>query len=263
MKLDNMAKRLDGIFKADTSYGWDNAGLIISPGDLNVRNALLCLEMTPDVMQEALERDCQLIVCHHPLIFSAIKKITYDNPVGAMIMQLIKNNTGLYAAHTNFDKLDKGLNDYVADLMNLTDKRPLIADAGEDCGMGRIGNLSCGMSFDVFIDYIKEKLSLKSVRIISKSKPDINTVAVVTGAGYEFKQNAFAAGADVYITGDIKYHEAMEAYLQGFSVIDAGHFGSEKFFKDAVYLILEKEFKGEVNFVKSDRPLDPFETAVF
>ena len=200
-----------------------------------------------------------MIIVHHPLIFTGIKNIVDNDHKQKMIIKLIKNNIALYVAHTNFDIIEGGLNDYVINLFSVEKVKPLTDDYDINT-LGRLAVLKEPMSLKNMVCHIQEKLNSKYIRVISKDNKVIRNIALVTGSGDEFTDIALQR-ADVFITGDTKYHFAQDSYQKGDYIIDAGHYDTEKFFPDAMKKFLKNKldnidihisnkFKAPFNYVE-------------
>ncbi len=256
MLLKDITAKLDITLKPNLAYEWDNVGLCIGELSSEVKTALVTLEINEFVIQEAIEKKADLIISHHPLIFKPIKTVIDSELKGSMILKLIKNSINVYVAHTNFDILEGGLNDYVASLIGLKNVDKLAFDNEE--GIGRYGILSNPMSLDEFADYIKTKLEIDNLRLIDGGNKIISKVGLVTGSGIEYATDAFRLDCDVYLTGDIKYHDAQDWLLKGMNIIDIGHYGSEIHFRENMINLLEKEIDSELVYLISDALKDPF-----
>jgi len=210
---------------------WDNTGLIIGRIDMPAKKILFALDATDEVISEAVRIGANIIITHHPILFKPTNKIVSSSPLGATLLTLIENRIAALAMHTNLDAAEGGTNDVLAETLGITDTLPL----GEPPSMGRIGNLSEPMNLDAFAERVKTALGLSSVRFCGDPASPIKRVCVVCGSGSDidiFKQ-AVGAGADAYVTGDIRYHEAQRALSIGLSLIDATHYASEN-------LVIEK-----------------------
>ncbi|MBF8981981.1 Nif3-like dinuclear metal center hexameric protein [Lutibacter sp. B2] len=261
--LNDIANMMDNMIPNNLAEGWDNVGLLIGNPSNTIKKIMVCLEVTPEIINEAIGRKADLIICHHPLIFKAMKSIKTDEPIGNMVYKLIQNEIAVYCAHTNLDIIARGTNDVLADLLDIKEKRPLISSMkNEEFGLGRIGVLSRTTTLLEIVKSIKFKLGLRSVKVVGNDKKEINKIALCTGSGAEFISNAYKAGCDLYITGDVKYHDAQYAKQLGIAVIDAGHFETE----DIVCKTLAKDIKNEmiekgydIEVFVSDININPFD----
>lgn len=212
--------------------GWDSVGLQLGNADAAIDKIMVALEVTEAVATEAAEKSVDLLLVHHPLIFKPLTSITEHEPLGHILRILIRADIHVYAAHTNLDIAWGGLNDSMADLLDLERVELLRPTEGlpEDLrpvGLGRIGFLPEPLSLADLADGIRVSLNATHVRYVGESGKMIRKVALCTGAGADLIGDARKAGCDVLITGDVKYHEAREAENTGIALIDAGHFETE------------------------------------
>lgn len=203
---------------------WDNPGLLVGDPSAEVKKIFVCLDVLDDKISRAIELDAHLIVAHHPLIFRAIKNVRFDLPLGKKLERLIKNDVAVFAAHTNLDSAEGGVNDVLARKIGLADVK-MIGD--EEISMGRLGTLAKPMTAEDFARHVKAALNADNVRLICAGDFKISKVGVCGGAGAEFIQKAKFFGAQAFVTGDVKYHDAQAAVENGIHVIDAGHFATE------------------------------------
>ena len=203
---------------------WDNPGLLIGDPSAEVKKIFVCLDVLDKNIAQAIELDAQLIIAHHPLIFHAIKNVRFDLPHGKKISRLIKNNLAVFAAHTNLDIALGGVNDVLAKKIGLTDVK-MFGD--EEFSLGRIGTLETPMTALDFARHVKKVLNADNVRLIDAGDFIISKVGLCGGAGADFIQKAKFFGAQAFVTGDVKYHEAQAAVENKIHVVDAGHFATE------------------------------------
>ncbi|MCR5834694.1 MAG: Nif3-like dinuclear metal center hexameric protein [Selenomonadaceae bacterium] len=203
---------------------WDNPGLLVGLPNAEVKKILVCLDVMDDSIERATAIDAQMIVSHHPMIFRAIKNVRLDLPTGKKISRLIKNDIAVFAAHTNLDTATGGVNDVLAEKLGLLDVKML---GNEEQSMGRMGNLETEMTAEEFARHVKKSLKAENVRLVDAGDFKIKKVGLCGGAGAEFIQRAKFYGAQAFVTGDVKYHEAQGAIESGIHVIDAGHFATE------------------------------------
>ncbi|SHF34229.1 dinuclear metal center protein, YbgI/SA1388 family [Desulforamulus putei DSM 12395] len=358
---------IEGLAPRWLAEEWDNSGWQLGDPRAKVKKVLLALDVDDVILREAREKDIDLIICHHPLFMKGIKSIRLDEPRGALVAELIKNNIGVYAAHTNLDSAAGGVNELLAERLGLTNSeimhpskgekycklavfvpvdhveavRQAVSEAGagwlgnySDCtfqvqgtgtfrplagtnpyigrqgqlekveeirletivpaakvktvlkammeahpyeevaydlyplenrvgssGLGRIGNLKEQKSFADFIISVKEALGLATVKVGGGMWRDVRRVAVCGGSGGELWPVAAARGADVFITGDIKYHTAQDMLAAGLNFIDAGHFATEHLILPELQDKLVKacrQNKLDVTFELTKRQSDPF-----
>ncbi|MBR1881805.1 MAG: Nif3-like dinuclear metal center hexameric protein [Muribaculaceae bacterium] len=230
--------------------GYDNAGMQVGNRQAEVRGVLLCTDVTPAVVQEAVERGRNLIVSHHPLIFHGLKKIARRDYVECIVEQAIKHDINIYSAHTNMDNTPGGVSWHMArklelefeDLQVLEGRRDdAIAPLGGDIpvlyGSGVIGSIAPMPMLD-FLRLVKTKFRASVVRYGGSLRGEVSRVALCGGAGAFLIDEAIAQGADVLITGDVKYHEFMKS-MNGIVVADIGHYESEQFTKEIFFEIIQ------------------------
>lgn len=203
---------------------WDNPGLLVGDPAAEVKKIFVCLDVLDETILRAIELDAQLIVAHHPLIFRPIKNVRYDLPLGKKISRLIKNDVAVFAAHTNLDSAIDGVNDILARKIGLVDVK-MFGD--EEISLGRLGTLETPLTAAEFARHVKEALHADNVRLIDAGDFLISKVGLCGGAGAEFIQKAKFFGAQAFVTGDVKYHEAQSAVENKIHVVDAGHFATE------------------------------------
>lgn len=203
---------------------WDNPGLLVGNPSAEVKKIFVCLDVLDENISRAIELDAQIIVAHHPIIFRAIKNVRFDLPLGKKLERLIKNDVAVFAAHTNLDSAAGGVNDVLARKIGLVDVK-MFDD--EEISMGRLGMLETPMTADAFARHVKKSLNADNVRLICAGDFLINKVGVCGGAGAEFIQKAKFFGAQAFVTGDIKYHDAQAAVENKIHVVDVGHFATE------------------------------------
>lgn len=206
---------------------WDNPGLNIGNPEADVNRILIALDATENVIDEAIEKKVDLILTHHPIIFHALKKINYNDTEGRKIIKLIENRIGVYSAHTNLDAVNGGTNDVLAHILGLEDIKILAPGIEDGTGIGRIGELEEDITLGLFAVKVKEYLGLDAVRTVGNLSSKVKKVALCTGAGFEFIDYAIKAGCDVFITADVRYHEAMSAVDKNIAIIDATHYSTE------------------------------------
>jgi dinuclear metal center YbgI/SA1388 family protein len=332
----NIIKGLENLFPRELSENWDNSGWQVVEPDIEVTGILVCLDPTMEVVNEAVELNCNLILSHHPLLFRQIKSVNTSTPEGAIVMALAQKQICLYSAHTNLDIAPGGINDYLAELLKLNNVeilkktsevryhkisiftprgyeaqvRTAICNAGageyndySNCtfsargmgtfmpsanatpfigainvleeveeikiesivpedkipdvlsalrlahpyeeiaydliplennfavrGIGRIGNISQSKESVDFVEYVMNLFNLKSVTVYGDYTKPIQKIALCSGSGGDLVDEAIKASADLYISGDIKYHQALDAQTGGMAVFDVGHYESEQIF---------------------------------
>ena len=214
---------------------WDNCGWQIQPDILSeAPNVLVCLTPTLEVMKEAIAlktsgTPMNLIFAHHPLIFGGVSSLTMSDPIGQMAHLAYKEGIGLYSAHTNFDQVEDGTADMLAQLLNLQESEP-IQPTQEDLGYGRVGQLPKPISLKALLTLIEEKLSPPKLLYSPNEDLDqtIERVAVLGGSGASYIKAVTKTGAQVYLTSDCKFHQFQESRDRNLILVDAGHYATER-----------------------------------
>lgn len=222
---------------------YDNCGLLIGHEQQQVDCIVTALDVTEKAIDYALSVGAQMIVSHHPLIFRPVKTIADSSRDGARLLRIIEKRLAVCAAHTNMDAALGGTNDIAAERLGLLDVKPLrpVGETDSGAGMGRLGRLGRSMSVREFALFAKKAFDAQSVRLVS-AQPEqlIYRVALCTGKGMEFFQDAVTERADVYLTGDVTYHEAEAALSTGVSIVDAGHYATEQPIAEAMAQYLQQ-----------------------
>ena len=362
MKLKSLIKKIESKYPTSLAYDWDNVGLIVGDTEEEINKVLVCLEANEAIIKEAIDKNIDLIITHHPFIFGKMRKITTSDFKGKLIHKLIKNNIAIYSMHTNFDIAFDGLNDYFMEVMGFENSKILdvtntetlykvvvfvpktheivlrealgrsgaghignysdctfnidgkgtfkplegtnpfigelnkveevdevrietivpqrilggvisamikahpyeevaydlykLENKGRVVGLGRVAALNESMTLKELSMMIKEKLSMQTLRVVGNLDKKIKKVAVVTGSGSDLAKKAQRTGADVLITGDVKYHDAQDAVDAGMCLIDCNHFESEDIFKDVMKRFLDEV--EEIEVIKSEININPF-----
>ena len=347
---------------------WDNVGIQVGDYSNNIEKVLISLDINNNVIDEAIDNNIDLIISHHPLIFNGLKNIHTQTATGNIIIKAIKNNIAIYSAHTNMDIAEEGLNDFLADKLDIVDpevlsienehKRyklavyvpmedadnlrevlfekgagvignysktsfningkgtfkpgdntnPHIGNKGQNekvketkietivnskdiqkvikamirnhpyeevaydvyelplqsyyTGIGRIGYLNKEITLEEYSKKIKSVLNIDKLKVRGNLNQKIKKIAICSGSGADFINNANSQGADLYITGDVKFHEAQLAEELDLNLIDAGHFETEVIFKELVFDYLKNKFKEntlDVEIYKSKVSTNPWQ----
>ncbi len=364
-KVQRIIDIINKVASPRLAESWDNVGLLVGDYKAEVEKVMVSLDVTEKVLDEAIEEGAGLIISHHPLIFSSLKSIRADQFIGKMIMKAIQNGINIFAAHTNLDIANGGINDLLAGKIGLTKIQPLdvtstdelykivvfipeghqeevanaISDAGagwignyshstfqtegygtfmplegtnpfigregelervkeirletitpgsrlnrvinamikkhpyeevaydiyplknqgEKTGLGRIGYLPKPITLEEAIEKFKDVLEIPHLRYVGDLKRQIHKVALCSGSGADFINKATYAGADLYLTGDIKYHEAQRAESLGLALIDAGHFATEIICVPYLFNLLQEEREKKslkVEIIQSNKQVD-------
>lgn len=230
---------MDSVFHPELQEDYDNAGFLLGEGGVPYKGALVALDLTPAVVDEAVDQGLNLIVTHHPFIFSGLKRITDGSETGRMVMSLIRNGIAVYAAHTNLDNLPWGVSGVLAKKLKMQNCKIL---KGNEVGAGIVGDLPRVLRADRFLFKIKHLLRQPTLRTspFEPQKP-ICRVALCGGSGAPFIPDAVAENADIYITADLKYHDFQRGEGR-IILVDAGHYETEQFAKEIISRAISEKF---------------------
>ena len=345
MKVKNITELLESWAPLDYQESYDNARLITGDSNAILKGVLITLDCIEEVVQEAIEKDCNLIIAHHPIVFTGLKSLTGSNYIERTIIKAIKNDIAIYAIHTNLDNVHNGVNKKIADLLGLTNLKILapkpstlsklvtfapientddvlnklheagagmignyehcsfttegtgtfkpndlatpyigesnkkeslkenrielifpthlkakvlntlknvhpyeevayyitaLSNSNQEVGAGLIGHLPSEMMSLDFLNFVKEKFNLKTIKHTKIHKSKVNRIAVCGGAGSFLLSKAKEVNADIFITADYKYHEFFDAENQ-ITILDIGHYESEVFTKELIYDFLKEK----------------------
>lgn len=226
---------------------YDNSGLLVGNKQNEVTDVLVSLDCTEEVVEEALAKKCNLIVSHHPIIFSGLKQLTGVDYVQRTVIKAIQNNVALYAIHTNLDNTIEGVNGEIAKRLGLKNVRPLIlhdktSSENQLYGSGAIGELDVPITLSDCLSELKNVFNNHSIRYTQSNKELVQRIAVCGGSGQFLLDEAKAQGADAFVTSDVKYHEFFNAEGQ-LSFIDIGHFESEQFTIELIHAKITEKFR--------------------
>lgn len=242
MKMRKVINFLEEKFPLSLQEEWDNSGLQIGNLDNEVKNVIVSLDLDSYVIKKAIENDCNLIINHHPLIFSSINSINLEDDYYKNIEKLIKEDITVFAMHTNLDKARGGVNDNFAKVLGLSDVKDL--GESEDIAMARYGNIKKRKAKD-FAKIVKDRLNAKGLILYGDENKKISKVALCGGAGSDFIADAIKNKCDLIVTSDVKYHEALDNY-KDIVILDPGHFASENHVIYALKDILEENFDEKI-----------------
>ncbi len=258
-EIKKVQEAIERIAPPHLAEEWDNSGFQIRcAADRQIKRILVALEISDEVISEAISEGVELILTHHPLIFGKIASVDDNTVTGHYLLRLISAGISVYSAHTSFDSARYGTNQYLAEQIGLRDIRPLLRADEQDCGMGREGVFTEPLEFDAFMERLIDVCDTNIYRIAAGAPERVGRVSICTGAGAEFLTLAKENGSDIYVTGDVKYHDARMACERGICVVDAGHFGTENIFSKNFAAQLAAEDLSDVKILVSHVDLNPF-----
>ena len=260
MTIEELLGILDELAPRTEQLGWDNSGLLIGHRDREVRKIYLAVDATEEVIRHAREFGADVLLTHHPLIFTKLSRVSDEDFVGRRVLELAEAGIALIAMHTNFDihgmreaidtKLGLHATGMVGDEAGPGDA--LAGSAGE-CGVevlddedriGSIAELRKAVRLDDYAKFVRDAFGLEGVRVFGDGTTSIRRVAVCGGSGKSEIETAIRKGADLLVTGDIDHHSGLDALEQGLCIIDAGHYGLEHVFMDYMRAYLKENAPG-------------------
>jgi len=255
LRICHLLAHLHRLAPPELAETWDNVGLIVGDGNGQVENVLVCLDVTLAVIDEAISKNCQAIVSHHPPIFKALSRIDLTEPIGQILRLALVHDIALIACHTNLDSAEGGVSDALARALGLNETRPLQTIPGHpDAGLGRIGSFGQPLPAREFLRRAAA-ITVNPALLVAGMLPEtIACAAVCGGSGSEFASLARSLGAEVYLSGEIKHSTAVWARDSAFCLIDGGHWGTERLAVDILADWLHGEGGLTVHRAESERP---------
>ena len=248
MQCKEIIQVIEATFPRTAALGFDNVGLLAGRSEKEVSRIYLALDATDVVIDRAIKEGADMLITHHPLLFSAVKKVTDEDFITRRIVKLIQNDISYYAMHTNYDVL--GMAELSGDKMNMKDAEILevtaegdIGEEDEPEGIGRVSDLEIPMTLRECCEDVKDAFHLGAVKVFGNLEDKVKRIAICPGSGKSVIQAALDKHADVLITGDIGHHEGIDAVAQGLAIIDGGHYGIEHIFIEDMRQYLEKNLK--------------------
>ena len=240
MKVKDIARILEESLPLRWQESYDNAGLVVGDPEAEVEGVLVALDATEEVVEEAIRCGATMVVTHHPIIFSPLKRLVCANRQQRAIAKAMAAGVALYAAHTNLDSAPtEGLSHHLAGLLGVEVESLLEPSAEEGVGIGVVGRLPEPMATAELLALIKERLGVRALRHSTPRCESVSRVAICTGSGGSLIAAAEAAKADLYLSADFKYHDFVDA--DKMILVDAGHFETEIFAIDILFDILSKK----------------------
>lgn len=242
MILKEITAYLEQIAPLEYQESYDNSGLIVGSDELDISSAVISLDCTEEVVEEAIKLGANLIISHHPIVFSGLKKFNGSNYVERTVIKAIQHNIALYAIHTNLDAVLEGVNRKIGEKLLLKSLKILSPKVGMDqVGAGMIGSLENPTDEMEFASLVKQAMEVPMLKHTSLLGKPVSKVAFCGGSGSFLLPQAIAQGADVFISSDFKYHQYFDAENQ-IVIIDIGHYEAEKCTKELICEILREKF---------------------
>lgn len=255
MKLQNIVDVIEKIAPPELGASWDNSGIQVNPGVEDVQKILFCLDITDQVIDEAIEKEVQMIVSHHPLLFVRPDRIDVNEVTGRYVVKLIKAGIAVYSAHIPFDSAPAGNNGYMAQLLGLENVQFI------EGGYGVHGDLKNPATFMEAAKHVEKSLNLPEHYIKAAGNPEMEVKRIIlcTGAGGEILYDAAKFDCQMVVTGDVKHNVALDARALGVGLVDAGHYGTEKIFAENFIRQMEEILQDEeVQLINSEIDTNPY-----
>jgi len=242
--IQDICDFLDDFAPTSLAEEWDNVGLLAGDFQSTAQRLMTCLTVTPDSAQEAIERECDLIITHHPLPFQPIKKITTGQTTTKMLWELIRAGVAIYSPHTAFDSAASGINQRLANMAGVTDSQPIVPAENHvsQLGAGRIGRLAQPVQVSELIETIRKPLAASSIGLVGQLERPVQRIAFACGSGGTFLSPARELGCEALVTGEASFHTCLEAEATGVQLILVGHYASERFALEHLAGELERKF---------------------
>lgn len=252
MKCIDVINYMRTLAPENLAESWDNVGLMVGDEQAEISKVMVCLDITDKVVKEAVEKNVDMIVTHHPLIFKGMKSITAQTSAGRRVITLIKNNISVYSAHTNLDIAYGGTNSVLAHLLELENVQGLMPTDNPNEFLGKVGDLPVPMSFYAFSLLVKEQLCAEYITVTGNEMTTVSRVALCTGkaSSLEYMAQAKKMGCQVYITGDVGYHDGQNANDLDLCLIDGTHYYTEVLVVPVLEEYLQQEFP-ELEVIRS------------
>jgi dinuclear metal center YbgI/SA1388 family protein len=269
VELGQLLAAFEKLWPLSGAETWDTPGLVAGRDGQRISRVLLTVDVTNEIIDEAVDGEFNLVLAHHPYLLRGISSVSEEFAKGATLSKAIRNEIAIYAAHTNADIVESGVSHVMAEAFGVVNSVPLVSIAEPNVGHGRIGNLSSPVKLGDFARLISKVLpsTATGVRVSGDFEQMIQRVAVCGGAGDSFIAAAVAAGADVYVTSDLRHHPVQDAREQANlnggapALVDVAHWASEWLWLDVAAQQLAMQFPN-VQFVVSHIRTDPWDFVV-
>ncbi len=250
---------------------WDNVGLLVGDSSVHVSSVLTCLTLTPNVAEEAIARQAQLVVSHHPVLFRPVQRLTTETDEGRLLLKLIQAGVAVYCPHTSYDSAENGINQQLARLFDLQGIQPLrpmtntattttSESASGSIGSGRWGLLPQPLSLREVIEQTKMLLRLDQLQYVGNLDRSITRLGIACGSAAEFLRDAVRFGCEALLTGEARFHSCLEAQSADIALVLPGHYATERPAMESLADRLRQRFP-QLNVQASKREFDPVQYA--
>lgn len=242
VEINDLVKALETWFPPELAEEWDNIGWMVEPRQDEIDRVLVSVDPSPEAVEAAVTADADVLVSHHPLIFDPLSAFRRQDPTARLVARALRNELGIYSAHTNADSAPGGLNDRLAQLLDLTDVEPLEPGEKPGVGLGRIGRLGEERTVGWAETTLEEALPLRHSWSTVEPDVPVRKLGICSGSGGDFVGPDLAGMVDLYISGDVGHHTALEARQLGLPLLVLDHHDMETVFCDLVLERLRERF---------------------
>ncbi len=243
MKVSDICAFMERFAPKALAESWDNTGFLVGEKDQPCARVMTCLTVTPESVQEAVEKKADCIISHHPMPFRALKELTSASTTGKLLRTLIKNDIALYCPHTSFDSAPgAGINQQLADALKLKDTVPFVPNPDCGGGTGRMGSWETTGTLALFLEKVRDLFKLPYVQYVGDLDRPVKKIGIGCGSAGEFLQYAQRFECDVFLTGETNFHTCLEAKATGIGLVLMTHFAGEKYACDRLAEIIRLEF---------------------
>jgi len=276
LTLQKLLQRLDEIAPPAIAEDWDNVGLLVGDPTTEVARVMTCLTITAETVTEAIENKVDCVVVHHPIPFKPISQITTSSSTGKYLWQLASSRIAVYSPHTAWDNSLSGINQQLADLLELDNVCPIISlnpkqsrslpvsvpgESRPRLGTGRVGTTTTIDSLSMVLRRLRESIQDSRVQCNPVRLDRIGRIAIVCGSGGSMVGSSAKVGADLLITGEATYHQFLEATSLGMGLLTIGHYQSEGFAMSTLARLLRESFS-EIEIWRSKLECDAYSTEI-
>ncbi len=242
MKISDICSYMEKLTPKPLAESWDNTGLLAGETAQTCERLMTCLTVTPETVQEAVEKGADMIIAHHPTPFRALKELTDATTAGKLLRTLIKNDIALFCPHTRFDSASRwGINEQLAAALGLECVSPFVQNPECGGGTGRMGKFPEPILMKEFLARVRDLLKLPYVQYVGTPDRIVQKVGIGCGAAGEFLTYALEHNCDIFLTGETNFHTCLEAKARGIGLVLMTHFAGEKYACDRLAELLRKE----------------------
>jgi len=245
VNLGDFGARLLEEVPTDFACEWDNVGWSVGPLSQQLTGIMVSVDPSSEAVQAALDKNCNLLFCHHPLLFEPVNQLVESNPLQNLVLKAVRESLGIFALHTNADACPGGLNDIYADYLGLRERQPIqqVAEEYPGAGLGRVGNLEGTVTVRLLENKLNRRPEISYFRRVGDPEAKVTRLALCTGSGGDLIERPPVVESDLFITADLKHHDVEAARARGLNLIILDHYEMEQVFLDFARELFEKKLK--------------------